>query len=107
VAGQVQTIDPVLVSPASIGGVVDKAGVPTVGAEVDLYLASDYGTAAAPVATTTTDASGAYSFVDVDAPAFYILEVKLSANGAAVATSPPVTLTPSQQLTQSITIPGP
>ena len=45
----------VLVSPASIAGVVDRAGVPTVGAEVDLYLASDYGTAAAPVATTTTD----------------------------------------------------
>ena len=107
VAGQVQTLNPVLVSPASIAGVVDRAGVPTVGAEVDLYLASDYGTAAAPVATTTTDGSGAYSFVDVDAPAFYILEVKPSANAAAVATSPPVTLNPSQQLTQNITIPGP
>ena len=107
VAGQVKTINPVLVSPAAISGVVDKGGVPTVGAEVDLYLASDYGTAAAPVATTTTDGSGAYSFVNVDAPAFYILEVKPSANGAAAATSPPVTLNPSEQLTQNITIPGP
>lgn len=106
-AGQVRTINPVLVSPASIGGVVTKAGVPTVGAVVSLYLASDYGTAAPPIATATTDASGAYVFADVDAPAFYLLEVKLSVNGAAVATSPPTTLNPSQQLALDITIPVP
>lgn len=106
VAGQVQRIDPVLVSPAAVRGVVSQNGTPTVNAIVDLYLASDYGTAAAPIATTTTDGAGAYSFVDVDAPAFYILEVRLSANGAAVATSPPSTLNPSQQLVLNITIPG-
>ena len=106
-AGQVQRIDPVLVSPAAISGVVSMRGTPTVGAIVSLYLASEYGTAAPPVATATTDASGRYSFADVDAPAFYLLEVKLSANDSAVATSPPVTLNPSQQLALDITIPGP
>ncbi len=106
-AGQVQRIDPVLVSPAAISGVVSRTGTPTVGAIVSLYLASEYGTAAPPIATATTDASGRYSFADVDAPAFYLLEVKLSANDAAVATSPPVTLNPSQQLALDITIPGP
>ncbi|MCV2395222.1 carboxypeptidase regulatory-like domain-containing protein [Actinotalea sp. M2MS4P-6] len=107
VAGQVRTINPVLVSPASIGGVVDQAGVPTVGAVVSLYLASEYGTEAPPVATAVTNTSGRYSFADVDAPEFYLLEVKLSVNGAAVATSAPTTLNPSQQLALDITIPGP
>lgn len=105
VAGQVQRINPVLVSPAAISGVVSQAGTPTVGAIVSLYLASDYGTAAPPVATATTDGNGRYTFTDVDAPASYLLEVQVSANGAAVATSPPTTLNASQQLALDIAIP--
>ena len=58
-----------------------------------------------PLATTTTDGNGRYSFTDVDAPQFYLLEVQLSANAAAAATSPPTTLNPSQQLALNIPIP--
>ena len=104
-AGQVQRLDPVLVSPAAISGVVSQAGTPTVGAIVSLYLAADYGTAAPPVATATTDGNGRYTFTDVDAPAAYLLEVQVSANGSAVATSPPTTLSASQQLVLDIPIP--
>ena len=105
VAGQVQNLSPVLVSPAAISGLVSQAGTPTVGAIVSLYLASDYGTAAPPVATATTDGNGHYTFTDVDAPASYLLEVQVSANGSAVATSPPTTLNASQQLVLDIPIP--
>lgn len=104
-AGQVQRLNPVLVSPAAISGVVSQHGTPTVGAVVSLYLASQYGTAAPPVATATTDGNGHYSFTDVDAPQFYLLEVQLSPNAAAAATSPPTTLNPSQQLVLDIPIP--
>ena len=70
-----------LVAPAWIFGTVTQGSSPAGGRTVLLYLASQYGTAAPPVATTTTDADGTYQLDDVDAPEHYILEVRTSPTG--------------------------
>lgn len=99
-AGQERVLEPVLVSPASIGGRVVQGTAGVSGAVVELFLAAEYGTAAPPVATATTDLTGAYLLPDVDAPAFYVVQVRLAPGGPPVATSPPLTLEPSEQETR-------
>jgi hypothetical protein len=75
-------------------------------AAVLLYLASQYGTAAGPVATTTTDVFGFYTFQDVNAPEHYIVEVRFTPSGNVLVTSTPQTVSASQQLTVNLSIPS-
>ena len=80
-AGQSLTMNPVLIPPASIGGTVRGSdGVTMPGVQVALFKASEY--PAQSTSTTTTDASGRYSFPDVDAPQAYVIEVRSSTQGA-------------------------
>jgi hypothetical protein len=73
-------MNPVLIPPASIGGTVRGTdGTTMPGVQVALFKASEY--PAQTTATTTTDASGRYSFPDVDAPQAYVLEVRSSSQG--------------------------
>lgn len=97
VAGQERVLEPVLVSPASISGRVTQGTTGVSGAIVELFLAAEFGTAVPPTATTTTDATGAYRLPDVDAPAFYVVQVRLGPGSPPAATSPPLTLEPSEQ----------
>lgn len=96
-AGQHETYDPVLVAPASISGTVTQAdtGVPTGGLTVNLYLASQYGTAAGPVTSTVTGSDGRYAFMEVDAPEHYIVEIRTAPGSTIVATSAPISLAAS------------
>ena len=103
-ASQRLRLDPVLVAPASIGGRVSLAGEAPEGAVVHLYLASQYGTAAPPVATTTVR-GGRYAFADVDAPAHYIVELRRSPTGAPLVTSAPLTLGASEAATADLRTP--
>ena len=105
-ASQNKILSPVLVAPASISGTVRQGTAPQEGRSVLLYLASQYGTAAGPVATTTTAADGTYAFPDVDAPQHYIVEVRATPTGSVLVTSTPQTLSASQQLTLDLTIQG-
>lgn len=107
-ASQDKILSPVLVAPARIfGRVTTNQEVPAAGRTVALYLASQYGTAAPPVATTTTDEEGLYQLDDVDAPEHYILEVRSSPNGSVLVTSPPVTIAASEQLEVTLDITPP
>ncbi|MEP7763343.1 carboxypeptidase-like regulatory domain-containing protein [Sanguibacter sp. 25GB23B1] len=91
-AGQTATLNPQLVSPASISGTVRANGLVAPGLELRLYTAQEYGTAAAPRMVTRTDATGRYLFEDVDAPAHYIIEVMSASGAAALETSTAITL---------------
>ncbi len=97
-AAQKKILSPVLVAPARIYGTISTGSAPAANRTVALYLASQYGTAAPPVATTTTAADGTYVLDDVNAPENYILEVRSSPGGAVLVTSNPLTLSASQQL---------
>src|SRR6478752_4369853 len=80
-AGQSLIQNPVLIPPASITGLVrDRQGSTQPGVEVDLFKASEY--PAQVTQRATTDASGRYTFADVDAPQAYVLEVRSSSQGA-------------------------
>ncbi len=80
-AGQVLTYDPVMIPPAQISGTVtDRAGGSTGGLQVLLYQSALY--PAQVYRSTTTDASGHYSFVDVNAPQAYVVEVRSATAGA-------------------------
>jgi hypothetical protein len=104
-AGQVYNYDPILEAPASITGIVrdnTPAHNPVVGTQVVLYPLASYPNV--PVAVVTTDATGRYTFADIDAPQSYVIEVRASPS------SPPLTsvtnyLQASQALTQDITLP--
>ena len=97
-AAQDKVLSPVLVAPARIFGTVTSgSSEPSVGRTVALYLASQYGTAAPPVMTTTTDAVGYYQLNDIAAPDFFIIEVRSSPNGAVLVTSSPIQLAASEQ----------
>ncbi len=76
-AGEVRTYSPILAEPASItGSVVQKVGGASVGAGwfVEIYRSSGYpGTL---YRTTKTDASGSFTFDDVDAPEAYVIQVR-------------------------------
>lgn len=100
-AGDVHEYDPVLAQPASINGTIYGAdGVtPLAGAQVTLYLASQYPTTI--LRTTTTDSSGHYSFIDVDAPESYVVEFSYPAGGAPQA-SATVSVDQSQDLTVNL-----
>lgn len=104
-AAETRDVSPVLVAPARITGTVTYAGGGDgEGLAVLLYRASEYGTAAGPVRTTTAGAGGAYVFTDVDAPENYLIEVRVTADGSVLATTPPLTLGASDQLVQDIQI---
>lgn len=80
-AGQSLVQNPLLIPPASISGlVIDQQAGPQPGLEVDLFKASEY--PAQVSQRTTTDATGRYTFADVDAPQAYVLEVRSSTQGA-------------------------
>ena len=104
-ASQVRDLSPVLVAPASITGTVTQGSAVQDGRAVLLYLAAQYGTAAGPVATTTTAADGSYTFQDVSAPEHYIVEVRTTPSGTVLVTSTPQTVSASQQLTVNLSIP--
>lgn len=101
-AGQNRTYDPVLIQPASVGGQVTSGGIPVPGAEVVMYLSSQY--PAKTYAQTTADSSGHYLFTGVDAPQAYVVEVR-GANGPAVAET--VVLDASQAATVNLVVPKP
>lgn len=108
-AGQQRTLDTELAAPAAVHGTVTRTvnGTPTgvANAWVGLYPAGTYGTAAPPAVTTTTDPAGRYRFEDVDAPAHYVVEVRLSETGAPLAASEPATVRPSDDATLDVVIP--
>ena len=104
-ASQNRDLSPVLVAPASITGTVTQGSVAQDGLSVLLYLAAQYGTAAGPVATTTTASDGSYAFQDVSAPEHYIVEVRYTPSGNVLVTSTPQTVSASQQLTVDLTVP--
>lgn len=101
-AGQNLVYNPLLVAPASVSGLVTSGGKPLPGAEVVMYLSSQY--PAKSYATTTADSSGHYSFAGVDAPQAYVLEVR-GASGPAVAQT--VVLQASQAATVNLAVPAP
>ncbi len=105
-AGEAATHSPTLVAPASISGTVTQAitNAPAPGLTVNLYFASEYGTAAGPVATTTTSSDGKYSFIEVDAPEHYIVEIRTAPGGTVVATSRPISLAASDTHVYDATI---
>ena len=104
-ASQDRDLSPVLVAPASITGTVTQGSAVQDGRAVLLYIAAQYGTAAGPVATTTTAADGSYTFQDVSAPEHYIVEVRTTPSGTVLVTSTPQTVSASQQLTVDLAIP--
>lgn len=103
-AGQTESLEPVLVAPASVAGRVVTGATAVPGAIVELHLADRFGTAAPPVATVRTDDEGRYRFEDVDAPAFYLVQVRLSPGGSPVATSSAVQIEASQQRTVDLQV---
>lgn len=104
-AAESRDLSPVLVAPAGVFGTVTRDdGGDTAGLTVLLYRASEYGTPAGPLTTTTTGTGGAYDLVDVDAPEHYILEVRALVDGRVLGTSAPVTLEASEQLRVDIPI---
>ncbi|GAB2618823.1 hypothetical protein GCM10027067_33610 [Pseudactinotalea suaedae] len=102
-AAQVRTLNPVLVAPARITGVVTQGGEPLAGRTVWLYRAAEYGTSAAPVAQTTTDASGGYALDDIEAPEHYVVEIRTT-GGTVVGSSAPFTLDASEDRTVDIEV---
>jgi hypothetical protein len=80
-AGQSLVQNPLLIPPASITGlVVDRSAGPQPGLEVSLFKASEYPAQVSQRATT--DATGRYTFAEVDAPQAYVLEVRSASQGA-------------------------
>lgn len=104
-AAQQQEISRELVAPASIHGRVTTSAGGAGGVAVLLYRASEYGTAAGAVRTTTADDEGRYRFDDVDAPENYIVEVRVTKDGAVLATSAPLTLEASEAGRLDIRVP--
>jgi hypothetical protein len=89
------------VAPARISGLVAFGSAsdptPAPGRTVSLFRASEYGTAAPAVATTTTAADGTYMLEDVDAPENYLIEVRSTPNGTVLVTSTPFAMSASEQ----------
>ncbi len=102
-AGESRTLSPVLIAPASISGQVTGSSSLS-GLTVNLYRASDYGTAAAPAASTTTDTGGVYSFTQVSAPEHYIIEVRTTPGGTVLATTAPFKVAASEVVVKDISV---
>lgn len=102
-AGESRTLNVVLIAPARIKGRA-IGSTETAGLTVNLYLAGQYGTASAPVATTTTDGDGAYAFAEVAAPENYIIEMRTSQGGSVRGTTPVFSLAASQAITKDVNV---
>lgn len=100
-AGQNLVYNPVLIAPASVRGLVTSGGKPLPGAEVVMYLSSQY--PAKVYAQVTADSSGNYVFEGVDAPQAYVVEVR-GATGPLVAQT--VVLEASQAATLNLDVPA-
>ena len=100
-AGQSLVQNPLLIPPASITGlVIDRQAGPQPGLEVNLFKASEY--PAQVSQSATTDATGRYTFADVDAPQAYVLEVRSPAQGAIGSAT--IVLAASQAADLNITV---
>jgi len=85
-----------LLSPASMAGTVTQAGEARDGWTVFLYVATQY--PATVTATTTTSATGKFTFKDIAAGKYIVATGPTSDPASALATEQ-VTVQPSQQLT--------
>ncbi|MBB5789819.1 carboxypeptidase-like regulatory domain-containing protein [Jiangella mangrovi] len=103
-AGRDRDLDLQLAAPASVTATVVAADGPVAGAVVNLYRATEYGTAAAPVASVRTDAGGRAVFAELDAPEHYVVDVRLQAGAAPVAASPPITVEASEAATVTLNV---
>ena len=100
-AGQALVQNPLLIPPASISGlVVDRQAGPQPGLEVSLFKASEYPAQVSQRATT--DATGRYTFAEVDAPQAYVLEVRSASQGAIGSAT--IVLAASQAADLTITV---
>src|SRR6478752_2456416 len=100
-AGQSLVQNPLLIPPASITGlVIDRQAGPQPGLEVNLFKASEY--PAQVSQSATTDATGRYTFADVDAPQAYVLEVRSASQGAIGSAT--IVLAASQAADLNITV---
>ncbi|WP_116948351.1 carboxypeptidase regulatory-like domain-containing protein [Jiangella endophytica] len=95
-AGGNRDLDLQLAAPASVTATVVADDGPVAGAVVDLYRATEYGTAAAPVASVRTGSDGQAFFAELDAPEHYVVDVRLQAGAAPAAASPPFTVAASE-----------
>lgn len=103
-AGVDRDLDLQLAAPASVTATVVATDGPVAGAVVNLYRATEYGTAAAPVASVRTDGDGRAVFAELDAPEHYVVDVRLQAGAAPVAASPPVTVEASEAATVTLNV---
>lgn len=103
-AGVGRELDLQLAAPASVTATVVAADGPVAGAVVGLYRATEYGTAAAPVASVRTDGDGRALFAELDAPEHYVVDVRLQAGAAPVAASPPITVEASEAATVTLNV---
>lgn len=107
-AAQDKDLSPVLVAPARIyGTVTSQTDAAEEGRTVALYLATEYGTGALAVKTTTTGTDGSYILEDVNAPENYVIEVRTSPNGTVMVVSDPLSLSASEQLQVNLTTGSP
>ena len=70
-AGERRQLDATLIARSRIDGTVVFEGVPVSNARVILYFNDDF--PETPLQTTFTDAQGRYEFLDLDAPAAYVI----------------------------------
>ncbi|WP_028050770.1 carboxypeptidase regulatory-like domain-containing protein [Cellulomonas sp. URHD0024] len=104
-AAQDKILSPLLVAPARITGTVTSASeISPSGRAVLLFRATEYGSAAPAVASTTTGPDGSYTLDDVDAPENYIVEVRASPTGAVLVTSQTFPMSASEQKTVNLVI---
>lgn len=97
VAGEVEVLDVVIGRQALISGTLTFDGSPAPDAGVRLFRIADF-PAGDPVATTTTDANGAFVFPALDAPQIYVVVFAATPAGPAVD-SVTVELDPGEQFT--------
>jgi hypothetical protein len=97
-AGTHKVFNPVLAPAAAVFGVVVKTNTntPAAGAEVRLFLSSQYPSGTSRVAIT--DSNGAFAFTNVDAPQSYVVQFAFPPGSAGQNTKEIPNLGLSQQL---------
>lgn len=96
-AGERKQLDATLIARSRIDGIVRLEGVPVNNARVVLYL--NDGFPDTPLQTTFTDAAGHYEFLDLDAPAAYVITYDGNINTPEPDTSRNVIVQPGQNVT--------